>query len=278
MEIFVKSNKGHSLRIHDTPGEKGTIIAVHGLTGNHKQFHHYQEALKGKYRFISYDVRGRGNSDAASKETSIFTHAEDLVEIIHLLKIKNPILMGYSMGAYVCAIAASQLSNVKALILLDGTGQADDMSRQLVLPSLKRLEKVYDSVEDYVSEVEGLYTNLDVNWTDTLADIVSYEVKKNREGYLHKSNRTAIEQDFESFYTFTPEIICSDITAKTLLFIATGKIGGKSPLFQEEGYKKTRACIQGLQVKYTPVNHYELVFNEQSTIVNQIEDFLEEVE
>src|SRR5690625_432575 len=271
------TKSGFTFCINDTPGEKGTIIAVHGLTGNHKQFHHYQTAFTGTYRIVSYDLRGRGNSDPAAKGTSIYTHVEDLIELIETLNIKRPILMGYSMGAYICAIVASKLFNVEALILLDGAGEADNTSRKLVIPSLNRLHKEFQSVEKYVEEMKSLYTNLKVSWTETMEEIVSYDLKKTVNSWTHKSDPVLIEHDFESFYTFTPEIICSNITSKTILFIATGKIGDKAPLFRIDGYEKTRKHIRDLKTHEIHINHYELVFNKQLTINGEISRFLEEV-
>lgn len=277
MRKYVKTKNGRTFYIHDTPGDAGTIIATHGLTGNHKQFQHYQAALSGNYRFISYDVLGRGNSDSASDDTSIDTHAHDLLNLIDTLEIKDPILMGYSMGAYICAIAASKLSTVKALILLDGAGDADDTSRQLVLPSLTRLENEYRTVDAYVSKVEKLYTNLKVNWTDTIVETVKYDLKEVSNGWTHKSDYTLTKQDFESFYTFKPEEIFKDINVKTLLFIATGTIGNKAALFQESGYERIQHIIPTIKTHVTTVNHYELVFNEQPKINEQIMSFLKEV-
>ena len=275
MRQYLTLKSGHTLCIHDTPGDQGTIIAVHGLTGNYKQLEHFQEAFTGRYRFISYDVRGRGNSDPASTDTSIRAHAEDLLELVETLDIKAPILMGYSMGAYICAWVASKLTQVKALILLDGAGEPDETSRKLVLPSLKRLEGVYPSEQKYVSEVKELYTKLGVSWNDVLAENVKYDVKQIDTGWEHKSESLLIEQDFESFYSFMPTEVCSRITCKTFLLIATGKIANQSPLFREEGYFKTRESIKHVQVYDMNVNHYELVFNEQPLIVSQIEAFLE---
>ena len=270
----VKTKKGRTFCIYETPGDQGTIIAAHGLTGNHKQMYHYQKALTGKYRFISYDILGRGDSDAAIKETSIFSHADDLIDLIETLEIERPILMGYSMGAYICSIVASRLPQVEALILLDGAGEADETSRQLVLPSLNRLSKVYSSEQEYIDEVKRLYRSLKVQWKDTLEDIVKYEIKKIEKGWTHKSDPDLIEQDFESFYLLNPEKVFPKVSSETLLFIATGKIAEKAPLFQESGYEKIRKLIPKIKTKYTDVNHYELVFNEQPEIVKEIEKFL----
>ncbi|MEI3611181.1 alpha/beta hydrolase [Pseudogracilibacillus sp. SO30301A] len=271
---FITTNKGSTFYIFDSPGKKGTIIAVHGLTGNHKQFYHFQKAFTGEYRFISYDMKGRGNSDHALAETSIFTHAEDLVDLIETLEIERPILMGYSMGAYLSALVASRLPQVEALILLDGAGEADETTRQLVLPSLKRLEKIYPFELDYVEEVKNLYTNLNVQWNDVLAENVKYDIKKVKNGWKHKSNPGLIKQDFESFYRFEPDKVCTNISCETFLLIATGKILGKSPLFQNIGYNKTREAISNIEVHNTDVNHYELIFNKQPEIIERISKFL----
>ncbi|MFB4162364.1 hypothetical protein ACE1TI_00720 [Alteribacillus sp. JSM 102045] len=43
MGQHITTNTGHTLYVHETPVDVGTIIAAYGLTGNHKQFHYYQE-------------------------------------------------------------------------------------------------------------------------------------------------------------------------------------------------------------------------------------------
>jgi hypothetical protein len=50
MAMYVKELGNHRIQIADYPGTKGPIIAIHGLTGNHKQMHYYAEMLKGEYR------------------------------------------------------------------------------------------------------------------------------------------------------------------------------------------------------------------------------------
>src|SRR5690606_5759940 len=111
------------LQIADYPGKKGTIIALHGLTGTHKNMLHYAQSLRGDYRVIACDLRGRGDSSGMDDVPSIFTHAEDIIELIAVLGIKDPILLGHSMGAFISAIVASELPSVKGLVLLDGAAR-----------------------------------------------------------------------------------------------------------------------------------------------------------
>ncbi len=273
----METKQGRTFHIHDTPGSKGTIIAVHGLTGNYKQMVYYQKAFYGEYRFISYDLRGRGNSDPADQETSILTHADDLMDLIDTLDIEDPILMGYSMGGYICAIVASHLPNLAGLILLDGAGEVDHSQRELIIPSLNRLKKTYASPEDYVNTTKAIYENLGIDWNQTLDEIARYEIKKNESNinWIHKSDSHFIEQDFESFYSFDSENTGPSISCPTLLIIATGKMGDQPSLFNDQSYMNIKQLIPNIHSECTEANHYTLVFNQQPDIIQHIGDFLE---
>lgn len=267
---------GVTLSVQDSSGSKGTIIALHGLTGNHKTFHHYRNLLEQDYRFISYDLRGRGNSSSAADETSIFEHAKDLKDFIAQQKITNPILMGYSMGAYICALVASEI-DVAGLILLDGAGTTEEKQRDLIVPSLSRLRKIYESKEDYVAQTRKIYETLNVKWDEVVEEITKYEVKEFEDGWKHKSEANAMEKDFNSFYAFKPEIIFLKIDCPILLVIASGGLGKKEPLFTKETYKLTIFTANEIKIVEVPANHYTLMFEQQRKVEDSINLFLEKI-
>lgn len=262
------------LAVCDTPGKKGTIIAIHGLTGNHKTFYYYRKLLENDYQFISYDLRGRGNSSPADEETTLFKHAEDLKAFIQKNNIKKPILMGYSMGAYVCAQVASEIE-VEALILLDGAGTTEERQRALIVPSLSRLEKTYDSEDDYVAQTRAIYESLNVQWDEVVEEITRYEVKETAHGYRHKSEASAMEKDFNSFYHFKPSDVFQEVTCPILLVIATGRLGQRDPLFTKETYNETIATVENLTRIEVPANHYTLMFEQQPKVEKSILALLE---
>lgn len=276
MDHYVTTGKNRSFNVHETPGDSGTIIAVHGLTGHHQQLMHYQTAFSGEYRFISYDVSGRGNSDPALPDTSIDTHAEELADLIDALKIENPILLGYSMGAYICVLATANYSfiNPKALILLDGGGKADDTARELVLPSLDRMKKKYVSEKHYIEDMHELYTRLNIEWNAEVERSIRYELTKESAHWKHKSNAELIAQDFESFYSFKPGEMAERIVCPVFLLIATGNLGGQRALFTEDSYTTLKKVLHPLRLEYTKQNHYEIILNNQPEIFKQIRDFL----
>lgn len=265
---------GVKLAVCDTPGEKGTIIAIHGLTGNHKTFYHYRKLLENDYQFISYDLRGRGNSSPADEQTTLFQHAEDLKAFIEKSNIKKPILMGYSMGAYICAQVASEI-DVAALILLDGAGTTEARQRALIVPSLSRLEKTYESEDDYIAQTRTIYESLNVQWDEVVEEITRYEVKETADGYRHKSEASAMEKDFNSFYHFKPSDVFQEVTCPILLVIAYGGLGERGPLFTKETYNETIAAADNLTSVVVPANHYTLMFEQQPEVEKYILALLE---
>ena len=269
-------NQNTKLAVKETLGSKGTIIAIHGLTGNHKTFYHYRNLLEDDYTFISFDLRGRGNSSPANENTSLFKHAEDLRVFIEMKNIEKPILMGYSMGAYICALVASKI-DVSGLILLDGAGQTEEKQRELIIPSLSRLKKLYDSADDYVAETKKIYDSLNVEWDEAVESITRYEVKETQDGWKHKSEAEAMENDFNSFYNFQPGPVFEKIDCPTLLVIAFGRLGQNEPLFTKKTYTETIAKAKDLMTIEVPANHYTLMFEKQEKVEESILELLKKV-
>ncbi|MDN7242349.1 alpha/beta hydrolase [Planococcus sp. N028] len=275
---FYKVNvNGKEIQVADYPGEKGPILAIHGLTGTHKNMHYYAEKLKGEYRFIAVDLRGRGNSDETDEETSIFKHAEDILGLLAEMKIDNPILLGYSMGAFISAIVASRLKSVKALILLDGAAKTSEHQRGIIQPSLGRISRHFDSKEHYAEEIKKIYANLGIEWTDVLQDTVEYEVGPAGTHWENKADESRIVADFNSFYTFDPSEIGKDTDCPTLLVYAEGNIGSMPPLFYLDDYKETQASIKDIKTVVSDCNHYTMVFEQRDDIQQEIDAFLEKI-
>lgn len=277
MKLYKVAINGNEIQVADYPGERGPIIAIHGLTGNHKNMHYYAEKFKGEYRFIAVDLRGRGNSDEADRNTSIFKHAEDILELIKLLNIENPILLGHSMGAFISAIVASKLDSVKAVVLLDGAAKMSDHQQSIVKPSLGRLSKEYESKDHYVNEIKRIYSNLGITWNDTLQNTVEYEVAPALDHWENKSTESSILADFESFYSFNPKEICSRIACPVLLIYAQSEIGSMPPLFYLSDYEDTQEYTQSIETVISSCNHYTMVFENREDINDYIENFFEKI-
>ncbi|WP_255502532.1 alpha/beta fold hydrolase [Lysinibacillus sp. SGAir0095] len=274
MELKTIEVNGGSLFYADYPGEKGTIIAAHGLTGNHKQLHYYAELLKGEYRFISVDLKGRGNSAPAPENTGIEQHTKDIEALIEELNIQNPILMGYSMGAFIMSKVASNHEDVKGLILLDGAATCTEHQGKIVEPSLGRISKQYESAEAYIEEIKAIYHRLGVEWTDHLEHVGRYEIAEHGSYWENKSDEDKLLQDFRSFYDFKPQDVFEKITCPILLIHSQGDIGQMPPLFLAESYSETQQYAADIHKVTSDSNHYTLVFENRSDVNGKIEQFI----
>ncbi|WP_262174724.1 alpha/beta fold hydrolase [Saccharococcus sp. Marseille-Q5394] len=275
--IYKVELEGRYLQIVDYPGAKGTIIALHGLTGTHKNMLHYAQSLQGDYRVIACDLRGRGDSSEMGDVPSIFSHAEDIKELMAVMGIKDPILLGHSMGAFISAIVASELPSVKGLVLLDGAARMSGRQHDIVKPSLGRLRKTYESKRAYIEELRQLYKRLGIKWTDAVQEIVEYEIHGTGNGWMHKSANENIEDDFASFDFFNPIEVMGKISCKTLLIQADGGIGQFPPFFTDADYEETKKHTSKLTTFNSDSNHYTMVFEKQEDILDEIRKFLDGV-
>ncbi|RPF54257.1 alpha/beta hydrolase [Aquisalibacillus elongatus] len=267
----IELQDGRTLTINDPNNDKQPVVSVHGLTGNHMQLKYFQDYFKDD-RFITYDLSGRGQSDFNS-QTSISHHANDLLELLDILSLNDVILVGYSIGAYICAEAAAKSDKVGKLVLLDGAGYADDDQQVMISNSLLRLSKSYNSQEDYINETKISFEKAGIEWTEHHRKFAEYESNKTSNGWESKMDVKLLKQDYDTFFYFQHSKILSEINVPTLLIIAKGNMGQR-PLFLEESFNVVEDNITNLQVEETSANHLTLVFNQQPEVFKQIEKFI----
>lgn len=113
----------------DTGGDKPALLFVHGIAMDHSVWKHQIEAFRTDYRVVSVDLRGYGQSTAASPDITFEQHAADLAALIDALDLKNVVLVGWSLGGAIAQVfAASHGSKISRLVLVATTPQllADD--------------------------------------------------------------------------------------------------------------------------------------------------------
>lgn len=272
--IQTKNKKIHVNKTGD--GKKDVLlIFIHGLTGNYLQMHHFQEYFKDQYDTLSYDLSGRGDSTVQQAPTNIHQHTEDLLQLLDTLDYDKFILAGYSMGGYIALDAAAQSEKIEKVVLLDGGGAASEDTRNLVIPSLGRLDKSFDSAADYLNMMKQSYGALGVNWTPVMDQVIDHEIQEVNGLYRPKSDYILTKQDFESFYQYPHDKIYENVNVPVLLIICTGPIKDNTPLFSKDGYDKMLETVKNIKSTDYSLNHYEIVFNDNPELNKDIENFLE---
>jgi pimeloyl-ACP methyl ester carboxylesterase len=110
------------LRVHyQQVGEGPDVVMVHGITGNLAVWHlHIVPALAGRFRLLTYDLRGHGLSDAPPTGYSPDAMATDLHDLLDAIGIERPALVGHSYGADVALYFAGRYpERVSAVIAIE---------------------------------------------------------------------------------------------------------------------------------------------------------------
>ncbi len=128
--------KDTSLFYEDTGGAGPAVIFSHGLMMDLEMFDAQVEALRDRYRCISYDARGHGRTRSHGSFT-YWDIAGDVVELMDHLDIDAASLVGMSQGGFVSlrvALAAPQ--RVVSLALIDTQAGAEESDRVAVYDAM----------------------------------------------------------------------------------------------------------------------------------------------
>ena len=108
------------------------VVLLHGYPFNRTLWNEQVSALSNSYRAITPDLRGHGESDAASfgnaslGAATMNRMAQDVAALLDHLEISRAVIGGLSMGGYVALAFYKQFpSRVRGLILADTRAQAD---------------------------------------------------------------------------------------------------------------------------------------------------------
>lgn len=112
---------------YDVEGSGQPVVLLHGYPFNRTMWRAQVEALSDRYRVITPDLRGFGETTAASAEPATMREmAEDVAALMDYLDIERFTLGGLSMGGYVAfALYRHFPLRVRNLILADTRPQAD---------------------------------------------------------------------------------------------------------------------------------------------------------
>jgi len=101
-----------------------TVLCIHGLTRNHKDFEPMIAALPGHYRFIAVDVRGRGRSahDPKHKSYTPAIYAKDMGLLLDKLAVQRAALIGTSMGGLISLMMMRSMPKRVAGVVLNDVG------------------------------------------------------------------------------------------------------------------------------------------------------------
>ncbi|AHG88873.1 alpha/beta hydrolase fold protein [Gemmatirosa kalamazoonensis] len=144
------------------------MLFAHGFGCDQNMWRFVTPAFENDYRIVLFDYVGSGKSDLsaydARRYASLDGYADDVLDVVHALDLRDVIFVGHSVSAMVGVLAANREPDRFARLVLIG-------------PSPRYID---DASADYVggferSDIEGLLETMDKNyigWANFLAPAI----------------------------------------------------------------------------------------------------------
>ncbi|NHC36480.1 alpha/beta fold hydrolase [Scytonema millei] len=127
---------------YEVHGSGESLVLIQGLALDSSAWTNQISVFSQKYQVIVFDNRGVGQSDSPNIPYSTEMMADDTVELLKFLNIKNAHILGFSMGGAIAQqIALKYPEIVKSLILVTTAAKFPARARYLTKLWLKMLEE-----------------------------------------------------------------------------------------------------------------------------------------
>ena len=122
-------------------GEGETIVFIHGIGSRKSTWNGIIAELKDKYKCISYDLRGHGDSFKDENNFTIDDLVNDLENLLSHLNINKVHLVGHSLGGMIGPFYAKKYKNkVLSLSLLSTAAYRNLSDQNKILKIIKKIE------------------------------------------------------------------------------------------------------------------------------------------
>ncbi|HLX12917.1 MAG TPA: alpha/beta fold hydrolase, partial [Bacteroidota bacterium] len=140
------------------------VIFIHGFPFNSAMWKPQVDALKGKFRCITYDVRGHGKTEVGDGQYSVEYFVDDLLELMSRLAIAKATIVGLSMGGYIALRAAERNPDrIRALVLCDTRSEADGNESKIKRAMQAKTVKIEGSAAFGTGFVKAVFSTESIN-------------------------------------------------------------------------------------------------------------------
>ncbi len=176
----------HRLVYDERPGPAGarTLVCVHGLTRNARDFDAIADALSAHYRVICPDMPGRGRSEwlTVAAEYGYPLYLQDCAALIARLDVDSVDWLGTSMGGLIGMMMAAQPGNPIRKLALNDIGPYLSKVGLGRIGSYVGLDPTFPSLDALEAAVRANYESFGPLTDDQLRKMARDSARKRPEG------------------------------------------------------------------------------------------------
>lgn len=260
----------NGIRLHalDWPGDGPTILCTHGLGYNAWLFGRIGARLSPRFRVVSLDLRGHGDSDKPDGGYHYADQATDLRGIVDYLGAP-PILLAHSHGGRIGLFAAAHDSTLFSRIILADTSlfrpQAESERTLRVIRNMTEVRS--DSWDAYLDAMRRSRFNR--HWSPALERFLRFNVEEQPDGTIApKMPRIAAAASYRCLQDY--DLVADlDRIACPVAIIRAGE-GNCTP----EMVETLRSKIPGLQEVVVPNANHNIVLDQADAFEAAVEQLL----
>ena len=265
--------RGGDLRVGRWAGEGTPLLAVHGVTANHRTWSAVARATSAPV--LAPDLRGRGRSGDLPGPAGMDRHVTDLLAVLDHLELERVVVAGHSMGGFVAtALAAAHPDRVAGVLLVDGGLPLPDppagvspeqVVSAMIGPAAERLGRTFASTEDYL-DFWGHHPALAPHWSADVEDYLSYDLTGEPPSRRSSVSLAAVTDD--SADLLDRDVVDARVRSlppvSLFLRAPAGLMAEPAGLYPTGLMAEHAAAYPGLELREVPdVNHYTVLLGER---------------
>lgn len=139
-------------------GQGKPLLFLHGFCESGEMWRFFADSLSTQYRVICPDLPGFGDSVFTQPIQSLEEVAEQLEGWLEQLQVRNPIVLGHSLGGYVALALLERMGDqIQAIGLLHSTAFEDDLEKKEMRNRVLTFLKKHGAVKFVTSFVPQLF-------------------------------------------------------------------------------------------------------------------------
>ena len=275
---FIQTPDGVTLSYLDSQTQGPVVLLSHGLTANAHAFDGLVAAgLTSFCRFISVDLRGRGQSSQPDSGYTMAHHAADILALMDALGIEKCHLGGHSFGALLTFyMAFHHPERMNKLLILDAAAKLHPQTKDMLIPALARIGQTFPSFDAYLEKIkQSSYLTF---WDDAMMSYYQADVRENADGTITQRSQPAhIEEAILKGSFGEPWIeYIEKIAHAAVLVNGSGEYGLGAALLPKEFALETVRMMQNCKYEEVEGNHQTMLYGRGAVqIVEAIRRFID---